>query len=146
MEFNALIRKGVPIDRLGGPLASCLRHLHRPEELPSAVARLAAEFCPDAAAGVSLSVSIAETLQQRGHIDHALSLVLGLSQPDQSLPAELQRRLVALSRKLTRTSPEAPARSKRPSQDGFHYPPLPRAGGRLLRACRQFARRFMGRR
>ncbi len=144
LECKALIRNGVPVDRMSGLLASCLGHLHTPENVASAAARLALEVCGDPVAGVSLQVAIAETFQQRGHINHAVSLVLSLSQSIHFAPAELQHRLAELSEELTRTRPDPPGHGPRPLQNSSCPPSGPGAGARILSALRQFARRLAG--
>ena len=143
-EFKTLIRKGVPVDRMIGPLASCLRHLHRPEELAPAVVRLAEEICADPAAGASLRVVIAEKLYQQGYFDHAASLVLGLSQTDSSLPGEVQGRLSVLYGMLAQHRSEAVEPDARPLQDGSHPSSSTGAGSHLFRSFRRFARRLAG--
>lgn len=141
-EFNALIRKGVPVDGMGGLLASCLRHLHRPENLAAAVGRLASETCRDPAAALSLQVAIAENLHQQGHIDHAVSLVLALNHTDRLGPAEVQRRLAELKGKLARARLDAPARETSPLQDDSDRPAERSVRGGIRSGFRQFVRRL----
>ncbi|MCU0559097.1 MAG: tetratricopeptide repeat protein [Desulfobacterales bacterium] len=141
-EFQSLIRKGVPAERMSGLLASCLRHLHRPENLASAVDRLAAEAGMDPVAGGALRVAVAEKLFQQGHVDHAVSMVLALSRPDGAVPEPVRRRLAALSAKMARVRPDTsapepgPAREHRCTRSGTG------AVSRLLIAVRNFAGRL----
>jgi hypothetical protein len=144
LECKALLRKGVPIEHVGGLLASCLKHLHPPENVASAAAQLASEVCGGPVEGVSLQVLIAEALHQRGHFDHVVPLVLRLSEARHLATADLQRRLVELSGKLVHSHPDAPDNDTRPRQGDSNRPAGRSAGGSIRRALRQFVRRLRG--
>jgi hypothetical protein len=143
-EFKALLRKGVPAERLSRAFARCLRQLHRPENLGAAVDRLVSEVCGDSVAAERLRVAIAEEFYQQGLCDYAVSLVLSLRSPDRFLPPPLKKRLAALSERLSGSRLDLAAREPKSPRDTACAFSGPGAGASRLRRVLQFVRRLAG--
>ena len=143
-EFKALLRKGVAAERLRRALAVCLRQLHRPENVGAAVDRLASEVCEDSVAAGRLRVAVAEEFYQQGQWEYAVSLVLSLRATDRFLPPPLQKRLAALSERLSGSRLEFGAPEPKTPRDTACAFSAPGAGASRLRRVLQFVGRLAG--